>query len=83
MIEHTVLPSSALGTTAEVAEPGNRHVVGLSMLQAIAVGVVVAAMLLIARPGSLVGPLSAGLTATCLSGIMLAVANLHRLHNGT
>jgi hypothetical protein len=82
MIEYTALPASALGTTAEVAERGNRHVVGLSMLQAIAVGVVVAGMLLIARPGSFAGPLTAGLAVTCLSGIMLAAVNLHRLHHG-
>jgi hypothetical protein len=82
MIQYTVFPVSALGTTAEVAERGNRHVVGLSMLQAIALGVVVAGMLLIARPGSLVAALAAGIVATCLAGIMLAAVNLHRLHHG-
>jgi hypothetical protein len=81
MIEYTALPASALGTTAEVAEPGNRQVVGLSVLQAIAVGVVVAGMLLIAKPGSMVGALTAGLVAACLSGFMLAAVNLHRLHH--
>jgi hypothetical protein len=82
MIEYTVLPSSALGTTAEVTEPGNRGIVGLSMLQSIAVGVVVAGMLLIARPGSLAGSLAAGVVATFVSAILLVAVNLRRLHHG-
>jgi hypothetical protein len=82
MIQYTALPSSALGTTAEVAEPGNHHVVSLSMLQAIVLGSVVAGMLMIARPGFLVGALMAGLVATCSTGAIFALVNLHRVHRG-